>query len=217
MTRVIRLPGALAATVAAALVAGCAAQPIGTFDRAATTSEASQAQTDLYFRPGETALLPGEADRVNRLLRSLLLRPDDDVILTFGSTGSDVLDARRIAEARRALATRPARLRIVAPIGFARAPDQPDIALVQVKRYDQVLVTCPGSGRTNENRALLTPVPVEGCANAVNVAIMAADARDLTAPRRLEGSDAFTSALAVERYRVGDVTIAPLDTMSGGN
>lgn len=205
MRAMVRLRGA--AAICALALAGCAAQPIGTFDDARITSEAAQAQTDLYFRPGEVSLLPGEVERVNRLLASLVLGPQDDVVMTFGTSGSDVLDTRRIAEARRVIASAPARLRIVAPPGFARAPDQPDIVLIQAIRYSRVLVTCPGSGRTNENPAYLAAIPPMGCANAVNLAAQAAAPRDLTAPRRLEGSETVRAIAAVERYREGPIVV----------
>lgn len=206
--------GVVWSALAALALAGCEAQPIGTFDPAAVTSEAAQAQADLYFRPGTPGLLPGEAAKANALLRSLLLRPQDDVVLTFGTTGSEVLDAQRIGAARRALATGPARLRVVAPLGFARAPDRPDVVLMQVLRYDRVLVTCPGSGRTNENPALLTPIPVMGCANPVNIAEMAAEKRDLTAPRRLEEPDTVADIRAVRRYRAGEVRVPSVGATS---
>lgn len=211
--------GLRAAAAAGALaLAGCAAQPIGTFDRAQVTSANSQAQQDLFFRPGTPSPLPGETERMNAFLQSLLLRPQDDVIVTFGTTGSDRLDAARMHAVRRAIASDPARLRLVGPLGFARAPGpNPDIVLVQAVRYDRVVVTCPGSGRTNESTALLTPIPVEGCANPVNIATMAAEKRDLTAPRRLQGSDAVASVAAVERYREGAVIFTPLDSVSSGN
>ncbi len=203
------------AGVAALLLAGCEAMPIGTFDEAQVTSANAQAQRDFYFTPGSSAPLPGELERTNAFLRALALRPQDDVVLTFGTSGSDRLNAARAATLSRAVAHGPARLRIVGPLGFGQFPDRPDVVLVQAVRYDQVVVTCPGSGRTNENPALLTPIPVEGCANPANIATMAAEKRDLSAPRRLSGADAVTSALAVERYRVGDVAIDPLATTTG--
>ncbi len=212
-----RLRAALAVAAAALALAGCEAMPIGTFDRAQVTSANAQAQHDLYFRPGTPNPLPGETERMNAFLRALLLRPQDDVIVTFGTTGSDRLDAARMHAVRRAIASDPARLRLVGPLGFARAPDRPDVVLVQAVRYDRVVVTCPGSGRTNESTALLLAIPVEACANPVNIATMAAEKRDLTAPRRLEGSDAFASVRAVQRYRVGEVTVDPLESVSSGN
>ncbi len=205
---------ALALAVALGALGGCAAQPIGTFDPATISRLGGEVQRDIYFRPGTANLLPGEAEEANGLLRGLVLRPQDDVIVTFGSTGSDRLNAQRAATLRRAFASGPARLRIVGPLGFAQVPDQPDVVLLQVVRYDRALVTCQGSGRTNESPALLTPIPLMGCANAANLATQAADLRDLTAPRRLEGSDAFPSIAAVDRYRKGEVKITPLDSMS---
>ncbi|MBP6999922.1 CpaD family pilus assembly lipoprotein [Amaricoccus sp.] len=210
MRRTLALAGLLG-------LAGCVAQPIGTMDPATITSEAAQAQTDLWFRPGTAAFLPGQTQDANALLRSLLLRPEDDVVLTFGSTGSDVLDARRVAAARGALATAPARLRIVAPLGFARAPDRPDVVLMQVIRYDRALVTCPGLGRTQEPASFLDDIPRMGCSNAVNLAAQADQLRDLTAPRRLQGSDAVADVAAVGRYRRGEVTVAPLEAVSSGD
>ncbi len=200
--------------LAALTLAGCSAMPIGTMDPAEVTSAGAQAQTDLFFRPGAADLLPGEAARVNALLHSLVLRAEDDVVIVFGATGSDVLDARRVAEVRRDLRPGPARLRIARPLGFARVPDRPDIALVQVRRYDRVLITCPGSGRTNENVTFAQPIPTEACANPVNIAEMAVDKRDLTAPRRLEGSSAITAATAVETYRAGKVVVTPVGQTS---
>jgi type IV pilus biogenesis protein CpaD/CtpE len=206
----------LRAAAAAVLVAlaGCAAQPIGTFDPATVTRLGGEVQRDLYFRPGSASLLPGQAEEMNGLLRSLVLRPQDDVILTFGSSGSDRLNALRAAELRRVVAPGPARLRVVGPLGFAQAPDRPDVVLLQVRRYDRALVSCPGSGRTNEDPALLADIPLLGCANAANGANQAAELRDLTAPRSLDGSDAIPSIRAVDRYRRGEVTIAPLDSMN---
>lgn len=208
---------ATARTAAAALalaLAGCQAQPIGTYESARFAAEGAQAQRDVYFRPGAPSLLPGEAERVNALLRSLLLRPQDDVVMTFGATGSDALDARRIAEARRAIAVAPARLRIVRPLGFARAPERPDVLLVQAIRYDQVRVDCPPVARADENRPPYAATPPLGCANAVNLAEMAAEKRDLTAPRAFDKSDPTADVAAVGRYRAGAVEFTPLDDMT---
>jgi type IV pilus biogenesis protein CpaD/CtpE len=202
---------ALGLAAAAALLGGCAAQPVGSFGGARITSEAAQVQRDLLFRPGTAQLLPGEAERLNGLLRSLPLRAEDDVVLTFGSTGSEALDARRAVELRRVVAHGPARLRIRGPVGLARAPERPDVVLAQVLRYDSLRVACEGGLRADGDR----PLPAGGCANAVNVASMAAEKRDLVAPRELRGSEVMTSVGAIERHRAGDVKFTPLD--SSGN
>lgn len=210
-----RIGRAAGLVLGALALSGCMAMPIGTMDRAAITSAGAQAQTDLFFRPGSAQFLPGEAARVNGLLRSLVLNDQDDVVLVFGSTGSDTLDARRVAAARQSIAPGPARLRIAHPLGFARVPDpNPDIVLVQIRRHDRILVTCPGSGRTNEATAILLRIPTEGCANAVNLAHQASEKRDLTAPRRLEGAQAIPSAAAIATYRAGRVTVPPVGSTS---
>jgi type IV pilus biogenesis protein CpaD/CtpE len=219
MTRVSSRPlrrllaGAGLATLA--LTAGCNQQPIGTFDPAEIVSQSSQAHHDLFFVPGAAGLAPGEAARVNAFLAGLQLRAEDDVVVRLGPTGSDRLDRQRIATAQHAIARGPARLRIVAPLGFARAPDRADVALVQVLRYDRVVVQCMGSGRTDE-MGVQQEIPITGCTNAANLAHMADSKRDLSAPRTFEGSDATSAIAAIGRYREGRVTTAPLAS-TGGN
>jgi len=203
----------MAAGAALVALAGCVAQPIGVLDDPEVTSANAQAQTDLVFRPGSPQLLPGEAERVNAFLAALVLREQDDVVLRLGQTGSDRLNAARVATARRSLATGPARLRIVGPLGFGRgAGDRPDIALVQAIRYDSVRVTCPPPTAPGEIPEFAADTPLLGCANAVNVATMTVDKRDLSAPRVLGGSDDGGSVRAVERYRADAVKFTPLGT-----
>lgn len=202
----------LAAGAAALLLSGCVALPIGTFDDATVTPGPVQVRQSFYFQNGAPLLLPGEAERMNRVLRELALRPQDEVILSFGATGSDELDYQRIAAMRGIIASNPARLSVIGPLAPAPTPDRPDIVLLQVRLFNRLLVTCPVNGVPIGEEALNPQVPGYGCANAVNVAEMAAEKGDLTAPRRLVGSDAIPSVRAVERYRLGDVTIAPLET-----
>lgn len=209
----VRLLGAGAILLA---LAACEAQPIGPFDQPRLASLGGEAQQDVFFRPGAPDLLPGEAARMNGFLQSLALRPQDDVIVTLGETGSPVLDARRAQSMRRAIASGPARLRIVGPLGFGGFPDRPDVALVQARRYDRVLVECPPLTVPGEDVAP-DIVPPMGCANAVNRATMAAEKRDLTAPRRLEGSDGQQAVAAIERYRAGRIVFAPLGSSTSGN
>ncbi len=204
----LRNGSAAALLLAACALTGCVSMPAGTADRAETSFAGAEAQTDLFFRPGTAQLLPGEASRVNELLRSLQLNTRDDVVLVFGSTGSDTLDAQRVAAARQSIAPGPARLRIARPLGFARVPDsQADIVLVQVRRYDRALVTCPETAPGVGLASQALRLPAQSCTNAINIAAMAAEKRDLTAPRRLQGSQAIPSALAVGVYRAGEVTV----------
>ena len=131
----------LTGLVALAL-SGCAAQPSGGF---ADARDATRARTELAFRPGQASLSPGDVARVNRYLGGLLLSPQDDVVMSFGTSGSDVLDARRVAEARRVIASAPARLRIVSPQGVVQAlPDQPDVVRIEAFRISLAFV--PDSG-----------------------------------------------------------------------
>jgi hypothetical protein len=212
MTFISGFRAMLAAGAAAMSLSGCVALPIGTFDEATVTPGPVQVRQGFYFQNGEPLLLPGEAQRMNRILRELALRPQDEVILTFGATGSDELDYQRIAAMRGLIASNPARLSVIGPLEPAPAPDRPDVVLLQVRLFNRLLVTCPVNGVPIAEEGLNPQVPGYGCANAVNVAEMAAEKSDLIAPRQLKGSDAVTSVRAVERYRMGDVTIAPLET-----
>ncbi len=201
----------LAAGAAALLLSGCVALPIGTFEDATVTPGPVQVRQGFYFQNGAPTLLPGEAERMNRLLRSLALRPQDDVSLTFGPTGSDVLDAERAAAMRGIIASNPARLSVIGPLDAGPTLDRPDVVLLQVRLFNRLLVTCPVNGVPIAEEALNPQLPEFGCANPVNIAEMAADRRDLTAPRTLRGSNGIQSVRAVERYQVGDVTIEPLE------
>jgi len=214
MTSMTGFRAMLAAGATALLLSGCVALPIGTFDDASVTPGPVRLRQELYFQNGAAVLMPGEAERMNRVLRDLALQPQDDVILSFGATGSDLLDAQRIAAMRGIIASNPARLSVIGPLEIAPTPDRPDILLLQVRLARRLLVTCPANGVPIEEEALNPQIPAFGCSNAVNVAEMAAEKRDLTAPRRLQGSDAIPSVRAVERYRVGDVTIAPLEPIT---
>lgn len=197
--------------VAAALVvSGCEAiappNPPGSYESAQYFANPSEVQTDMFFRPGSGHLAAGEASRISRELRSLLLRADDDIVVTLGLTGNEVIDASRKATAQRAVSGTPARIRIVSRVGFPLAsPERRDVGLIQVMRYSTVRVVCPNQGRDfiddRFNRSELTM----GCVNAVNIANMAADARDLTQPGRLRGGDGIAEVGAVERYRADQV------------
>ncbi len=199
----------------ALMLAGCAAQPIGSFARPEFTAEAAQAHHDLYFLPGRPDLAGGETARLDHFLQSLVLRPEDDIVLEFGTTGSDVLDRQRLATVHRTLAPYPARSRILARGGFSSPEPRPDAAMVQVLRYDRLRVECQNSGRTRGDLLYLSALPPIGCANAANLAHMAASPRDLTAPRRLSASEAGTSAAAVGRHRSGEVKFTPLSVGAG--
>jgi type IV pilus biogenesis protein CpaD/CtpE len=202
-----------AATGVALLLAGCEAQPIGPFDEPRFIADGAQAQHDLYFQPGSPQLLRGEAERLQAFLQSLVLGPEEDVVVHPGKTGSPVLDAQRLSTLRSAFARTPARVRVVLEPGFSSRDARADAVLVQVIRYDRIRVECPGN--TAGPHELTTPLPPIGCANAINRATMAAEKRDLVVPRELKGSEAGVSADAVIRHRQEKVITLPID-VSGG-
>ena len=60
---------------------------------------------------------------------------------------------------------------------------------------------------------LTTPLPNDGCSNAINLANMAGDGRDLTDPRDFSGSDGVAAGAAVQRYQDGAVKVIPLEAL----
>jgi type IV pilus biogenesis protein CpaD/CtpE len=144
---------------------------------------------------------------MNQALRDIVLRPQDEVIVTFGSTGSETLDAQRIATLRGIIASNPARLSVIAPVTASTAAERPDIALLQVRLFKRILVTCPANGVPFDEEALNPQIREFGCASAINLAESAADKRDLSTPRELRGSDAIQSVRAVETYRTQKITV----------
>lgn len=201
-------------SIAAALLAGCEAMPVGTFDRPQFVADAAQAQFDLWFVPGTADLAAGQAQALDAFLRSLVLNPDDDVILNVGRAETPVLNARRYQTLQRTMAaTRtPARVRFVQPPGFVNSDSRPDVVLVQVQRYGRIKVVCPSNQVPGE---LASPLPTWlACSNGINIATMAADPRDLIAPGALRGTEGVMGANAVIRHWNDDVKTypQPLDT-----
>ncbi len=205
-------PGAL--VLAAFALAGCVDNLPGSYTQAEYQADPSQLQHDIYFQPGSAKLANGERERLNTALRNLLLRPDDDILVHLASTGSEVLDAQRVATARSAVSGTRARVRIVAPSGFNLVDPYPDVGLVQVMRYSRVIVKCPNQGADFNDDAFRRSELLMGCVNAANIANMADEKRDLTAPGEMEGTDRFTGLAAVERYREDRVKQPAVDSIS---
>lgn len=204
----------LAAGAAALLLAGCEAQPVGTFEQPGLSFASGQLEQVFFFEPGAPGLRPGEAARLRDFLGGLILRPEDDLVLIFGSTGSERLNAQRIAAARRALPANPARLGLVTPVGYGLTPERADLLTVQVRRYDRLLITCPSMRGPDEEPWTFNSVPNLGCDNTVNQAAMADQMRDLEAPRELTPADPATAIGAIGRYRTGNVKTTELPTLS---
>ena len=169
----------------------------------------SRARQDLYFQPGGSALRSGEAGRLRASSSTQLLTPETDILIHVGSTGSPVLDARRRGTLKASMPRTPARVRLVRVDSDARratcAPTSPQVEVVQ---YNRLNILCPGNPAASYE--LTTPLPNQGCSNAINLALEADQIRDLTAPRDFHGSEGVTSVGAVERHREGKVITTPL-------
>ncbi len=206
----------IAAGALALLLAGCAEQPIGSFERAQFVASGAQAHHDVRFMSGCTRLAQGEAERLSAFLGELGLRRGDDVIVSMHSTGSDRRDRERRASLRSAIDAGPARVKLSAAPGFSRKDPRKNTALVQVIRHDQVGVDCKDGGYSDSDLAHRMPFPKLNCANPNNLAQMAAEKRDLTRPRALGPARGEPAAGAVRRQRDGEVVFLPLAT-TGGN
>jgi len=212
--RTVRLGVAL--TACAIAISGCMEQPITRPVQPEYFTASTQAQTDLFFQPGSSHLANGEVARLRSFLAGLALQPTDDVIVDVPSSGSPTVDVRRYATARNAVGNVPARVRLEARPGFATTEPRPDAGFVQVIRYDKLRVDCENSGKTAFDIEYRTPIPPIGCSNALNLANMAAERRDLVAPRELQPMDARSSVRAMERYNTGQLKPPPfaLDAVS---
>jgi type IV pilus biogenesis protein CpaD/CtpE len=102
----------------------------------------------------------------------------------------------------------PARVRLVAVSSTLGSDMRADVARVEVVQYNRLLIRCPGNPAAAYE--VTTPLPNDGCSNAINLANQAEELRDLTAPRDFRGSDGVTAVTAVERYRRGEVITTPL-------
>jgi type IV pilus biogenesis protein CpaD/CtpE len=202
--------GALA--LAALAVAGCEAQPVGFFDRADYRADRIAGPYTIYFQPDSDLLAVGEAERLTSYLRTLALGPNQDIVLEVRKSGSAVLDGRRLLALQRAFASTRARVRVVQPPQLASPESLSNAVELTVVRYDLIVVDCPPMAQPNE---LSTPLPPLGCANAVNIAEMAAEKRDLIVPGELRGSESGVSAAAVQRHREGKVITLPVNVNGG--
>ena len=195
----MRFP-ALPLSLAAALLAGCEAMPVGTFDRPEYVVDAAQMQHDLYFAPNSAALAPGQAASLAAFLQSLVLNAQDDIILNVGRAETPVLNAQRLGTLHRTFAgiRTPARVRVIQPPGFVDPTSRADVVLVHVQRYGRIRVVCPSNQVPGE---LATPLPTYlSCTNSINLATMAAEPRDLIAPGEHRGTEGVMGANAVIRH-----------------
>jgi type IV pilus biogenesis protein CpaD/CtpE len=202
---------ALAAVLA---IAGCEAQPVGTFNPARyVTQPAGQAYFSVEFQPGSAELARGESQRLAQFLNQQVLGLNTDVLLSVGGSGSQVLDTHRISKLRAEVGPTQARVQVGAGSAAAAPAVRPDLGLVRVAHGNRIVVECPGNP-ADPDWELTTPLPDIGCANAYNRAIQAADPRDLLQKRRLFGPDGGASAAAVQRYQEDKVKTTDLDMNS---
>lgn len=208
-------PLPLLVLAAALALAACEEQPVGSFKDAEFVAAGARAQQSFYFTPGSPQLRPGEAERLRSFVAGQRLTEQTDIVLRVSHTGSPVLDARRRGAIRASLPRTPARVRLVAATDSELGADlRTDAAQVEVVQYDRLVVRCPGNPAARYE--LTTPLPNDGCANALNLANMAEEVRDLTDPREFGGSDGVAAAAAVGRYQDGEVIVVPLQ-MNIGN
>ncbi len=200
------------ALASALALAACEQQPVGYFDRPEYVADRVAGPYALYFQPESDALAVGEAQRLTSYLRTLALKPDQDIVLEIGKSGSAVLDGRRRLTLQRAFAGTRARVRVAQPRETVDPQVLSNTVRVTVESYRLIIVKCPPMAQPGE---LTTPLPPIGCANAVNVAEMAANKRDLIEPRELKGSEGVTSVAAIQRHREGKVITTPLNVTSG--
>jgi type IV pilus biogenesis protein CpaD/CtpE len=213
MTPFPRAVGAVLLAALALALAGCQAQPVGTFDRATFAADRAAGPYTLFFQPDNEALAPGEAERLASYLRTLAPRPGQDILLEVGNSGSAVLDGRRLLTLRRTFAGSRARVRVFVPNESPSPEGVRNTVTVTLVRYDLIVVGCPALDQPGE---LTTPLPPIGCSNAINLATMAAEKRDLIAPAgALKGSESGVSAAAVLRHREGKVITLPINTSGG--
>lgn len=207
----IAKPAALG-LVALALLGGCETQPVGTFDRPTYVADRAAGPYTLFFQPDSETLAPGEAQRLTSYLRTLSPKPGDDILLEVGNSGSALLDARRLMTLRQAFASSRTPVRVVVPKEDPGPGTVSNTVTVSLVSYDLIIVECPPMEQADE---LTTPLPPLGCSNAINLATMAHDKRDLIVPRELKGSESGVSAGAVLRHREEKVITLPIE-VSGG-
>jgi type IV pilus biogenesis protein CpaD/CtpE len=207
-----RLPPSLAAFLAALLLAGCADQPVGTFDRAAFRVQGLERTSHMMgFLPDTSRLAPGEEERLGAFLAPLAGLGTGEILVTYLPSGSPELDLARVRAVTAALRRTgwPGSILVVETRSRERTDRRSDLVMVEPLGRGQLLVACPRRVADDLEDRYATPLPPLGCANAANLAHMAADRRDLVEPRTLGPSDGAVSAAAVLRHRTGQVTEPP--------
>ncbi len=196
----------LSGLAGAALVALAACTPEPEFiPRSSYETGPSQIAFAMHFRQGQSDLEGVEIARIRGLLRDLELRAGDDIAVRIGVTGRDAVDNARVAAAAAAVTGTPARVRVMGTDPAPLGSDRVDVGVIEVVRNGRLRVVCQTPAIDSWERDRLLVDPPVACANALNIANMAANPRDLVAPRPMTGSHAATTIRAVERYRTDQV------------
>jgi pilus biogenesis lipoprotein CpaD len=160
------------------------------------------AQLTVRFVPGSSHIVPGDLARLRATVASAGIVPSDRVAVAVAGPPS-------VAAARfQTVAASLLPYGIVAsPAASAAAP--PDAAVIRRERYVVVVPPCPDWSKTAVGAGDFTNTSSSnfGCADAVNLGLMAAAPADLVEARRVGLTDAHPAAEAVNNYRLGKVQL----------
>lgn len=184
-------------------LAGCEAQPLGSFQPARYLATPTQPDLLLSFPPSAATLAPGERSRLDGYVRGAMLGPDDDVVLYVGQSPSRQVNAARLAALQSTFPRTRARVRVITAPEAAGVMVGPDGVVVRTVSYDRITVDCPGN--TAGPLELTTPLPEMTCTNAFNRATMAVNPRDLIAPETFGGTPSDLAVKAIKQQQEGKV------------
>lgn len=199
-----RHPALLCAAGLALGLSACTVPAEGPFHFAENRPGPAVFDIDASFRPGSTELTAEEAGLLRQRVVNTLVRPQDQILIYVGTTGVPEVDAARQASARAALTGVPGRQQVI-PLPQGSPDFGPDLVAIQVRRNASLVVGCPNQGTDFVDQAYGRDTLTMGCTNAINIASMANNPRELASPGRLVGSDASASVGAVNRYRADEV------------
>ena len=168
---------------------------------AALRLDGSPSAVTLSFAPGSARLSAAQARRLEQLVRYGAIRPADRV--EIAAAGSEGLARARVGAISEALL----RYGIVATA--RRLPGvPPNRAVVAIGRYAVTLPPCPNWSKSPSTDFTNELSSDFGCADAINLGMMAANPADLAGGRTLGPALGRPEVAAVERY--ANDTVTPL-------
>jgi pilus assembly protein CpaD len=169
--------------------------------------DGATSQLALAFAPGSARLGAGEAAHLDRLVASGAIQRGDRVAIA-ASGAPPLADARAAAISSRLLRWGiVADARPIAGVPLNRA-------IVMVGRYAVTLPPCPNWSMPRANDFTNAPPSNFGCATAVNLGLMVANAGDFAHGRTLAAADGKPAAAAVDRYLDDKVVLPPMAALS---